>query len=242
MDCSGGTPHREQAIARHNPRYHSGYIAMTLSSDSRIWDSLRLLGAGIFVFASTIGVVFLLSKLFPNAPSWLVPPVVLLAFFGAILAGVVFFHGKLPAGRSEAEIQADRLQLEQSGMLISEHHRALRAFQVEESEDEGSHYFLELEDRSVLYLGGQFLYEYEPLNKTTRMFPCTQFTVRRHRANGFVVDILCSGQVLEPELIAPPFSLDDFEQLDSIAELQIIQDKSYDQVKAERLATTRNRR
>jgi hypothetical protein len=215
---------------------------MALASTSRIGDSVRLFGAGLFVFTFTIGLVVLLSWLFPNAPYWLAMPVILTVFFGSIIAALVFFHGKFTSRRSEEEILADRLQLEQSGMLISEPHRALRAFQLEEFEDEGSHYFLELEDHSVLYLSGQFLYEYEPMNKRPRRFPCAQFTIRRHKDDGRIVDLLCSGEVLEPELTVPALVGDEFEKYGSIADGQIISGKSYEEVKAERLATTRNRR
>lgn len=215
---------------------------MPLTSTSRIWDWLRLLGAALFVFVITSGLVVLVSRLFPNAPSWPLVPLFLVAFFGAILAALVLFHGKWTRRRSEEEILADRFLLEQSGMLISEPYRAVRAFQAEEFEDEGSHYFLELENHSVLYLSGQFLYEYEPLKEKPRRFPCTQFTIRRHKDDGFVVDILCSGEALELEMTAPSFSFDDFEKYSSMKEVQIIPDKSYDEIKAERLATTRNRR
>jgi hypothetical protein len=215
---------------------------MALTSTSRIWDSLRLLGAGLFVFASTGVFIALLSWLFPNGPSWPVVPILLFAFFGSILAALFLFHGKWSHRRSEEEILADRLHMEQLGLLISEQYRALRAFQLEEFEDEGSQYFLELENHSVLYLSGQFLYEYEPLKEKPRRFPCTQFAIRRHKENGHIVDLLCSGEILEPEIMAPPLGVDELEKYGSIADGQIIHGKSYDELKAERLATTRNRR
>jgi hypothetical protein len=206
------------------------------------WDSLRLLAAGLFVFVSTSGLVVLLSWLFPKVQSWPVVPIAVLAFFAIIFAALILFHGKWTHRPSEEEILAERLLLEQPGMLISEPYRALRAFQLEEFEDEGSQYFLELEDHSVLYLSGQFLYEYEPLNEKPRRFPCAQFTIRRHKDDGYIVDLLCSGEILEPEITAPPLALDELEKYGAIADGQIIQGKSYDELKAERLATTRNRR
>jgi len=232
----------EGAKALANVRYHSEYIPMSLASTSRVWDSLRLLGAGLFVFAFTISLVGLASWLFPKAPSWLVLPLSLLAFFSTTLGALFLFHGKWTHRRSEQEILADRFHMEQLGLLISEPYRVRRAFQLEEFEDEGSQYFLELEDHSVLYLSGQFLYEYEPLNAKPRRFPCTQFTIRRHKDDGRIVDLLCSGEILEPEIMAPPLAVDELEKYGSIADGQIIQGKSYDELKAERLATTRNRR
>ena len=211
-------------------------------TSSRIWDSLRLLGAGLFVFTFTIGVIGLLSWLFPKTPEWLVIPVFLLAFFGSILCSLVHFHGKLISRRSLEQIHGDRLRMEQAGMLLSQTFRAHRAFQVEEFEDEGSHYFLELEDHSVLYASGQFLYEYEPSAKEPRRFPCTEFTIRRHKDEGFIVDVLCSGEVLEPEVIAPSFSPADAEKYAFMEGVQAVRGKNYEETKAERLAATRSRR
>lgn len=217
-------------------------LPMGSNTPSRLWDSLRLLAAGVFVFGFTLSLIALLSWLFPKAPAWLVASVFLLAFFGSIVGALVLFHGKFPPGRTEEEIQAERTRLEESGLLTHQSFRALRAFQLEEFEDEGSQYFLELEDHSVLYLSGQFLYEYEPADEKPRRFPCTEFTIRRHKNNGYIVDVLCSGQVLEPEVTAPPLDADELAEYGAISDGQVISGKSYDEVKAERLATTRSRR
>ena len=98
----------------------------------------------------------------PCSASALLPPALLLSLFGAIAVAHVLFQKKLTFTRTEKEIQAERDKLEQLGLLVHQSFRALRAFQLEEFEDEGSQYFLELEDHSVFYLSGQFLYEYEP--------------------------------------------------------------------------------
>jgi len=214
---------------------------MGSNTSSRAWDFLRLFSAGLFVFVFMGGSVVLLSLLFPKSPSWIIIPLCLLAFFGAVLAALALFHGKL-LRRTKEEIQAERDNLEESGLLAHEPFRALRAFQMEEFEDEGSHYFLELENHSVFYLSGQFLYEYEPSDKIPRRFPCTEFTIRRHKNSGYIVDLLCSGQVLEPEVIAPPLGVDELEKYGEIADGQVISGKSYDELKAERLAAMRNRR
>lgn len=101
-------------------------------------------------------------------------------------------------------------ELESKGLLEIHNFTATRAFQVEEWDDEGSQYILELSDGSVLYVGGQHLYEYEPDddpdNRQGRTFPCTDFTIRRHKTGGYTVEIECRGQVLEPECVAPPFT------------------------------------
>lgn len=215
---------------------------MASNSSSRIWDSLRLFGAALFVFTFTFGSIGVLSWLSPKATAWLAAPVLLLAFFGSIAGALVLFHGKLTHRRTEEEIQAERTQWEESGLLAHQSFRAIRTFQLEEFEDEGSQYFLELADHSVLYLSGQFLYEYEPADERPRRFPCTEFTIRRHKDDGYIVDLLCSGQVLEPEVTAPPLDVDELEKYGAISDGHVIPGKTYDEVKAERLATMRNRR
>lgn len=126
------------------------------------------------------------------------------------------------------------------GLLISESFRARRAFQVEEFDDEGSHYFVELEDERVLYLSGQCLYEYEPITDDSelnqpRRFPCSLFTVRRHKNDGCLIDIVCSGEVLEPEFVAPHFDKIDVKRGLIPEDGQIFRDKTYEQLKCERL-------
>lgn len=86
---------------------------------------------------------------------------------------------------------------------------------MREFEDEGLHYFLELADGRVLFMSGQYLYDFEPISDDPEMnqprsFPCSEFTVRRHTKEGYVVDMVCGGTVLEPEVSAPPFEKSDW--------------------------------
>jgi hypothetical protein len=59
-----------------------------------------------------------------------------------------------PVGRTNVR------KLEKHGMLLSRAYEARRAFQVEELDEEGLHYFIELEDHGTLFLSGQYLYNY----------------------------------------------------------------------------------
>jgi hypothetical protein len=111
---------------------------------------------------------------------------------------------------------------------------------VDEFEDEGIHFYLELDDGSTLFLSGQYLYEYEPAPverhspARARRFPCTEFVVRRHKRNGYAIDIQCSGSVLEPEVVTPWFGEDDFKNDRVPQDGAILHDKTYDEIKAER--------
>jgi hypothetical protein len=127
-------------------------------------------------------------------------------------------------------------QLEDEGLLVSSDFRARSAFCVRESADEGPHYLLELADGRVLYLSGQCLYDYEPVSddpevSRPRRFPCTDFTVRRHKLEGHVVEVVRRGAVIEPELILPPFTKRGWRSIGTPKDGQVMPDRPYDLLK-----------
>lgn len=138
-------------------------------------------------------------------PSWLGG---VAGAFAGLVVGVLGYAGHVAIDR---RLSAHRDQVEgleemaARGLLRSTRYRARRACQIDEWEDEGPHYLLELEDHSLLYLSGQFLCEYEPIEVDEdpellqpRLFPCTEFTVHQHRDRGYVVALSCDGDVIEP--------------------------------------------
>lgn len=111
----------------------------------------------------------------------------------------------VPEGPEEREC---RLRAE--GLLVEERYVACRAFEVEMYEDEGRHLFVELEDGAVLYLGGQYLFDYGiDLTHGDRAgvdnFPSSEFTVISHKAEGYVLRIECSGRQLPLERVFPAY-------------------------------------
>jgi len=201
---------------------------------------VRVVLAGLFIFAGMAGGVVVLSIFLPHAPVWLLSIVMMFLFFGLTVAALILFNS--PGGwrrkRQDPEVLVKELQAQ--NLLAIEKFKAKRAFQVEEFEDEGSHYFVELEDGSVLFLSGQYLYEYETLKKRKevlhpRRFPNTEFVIRRHSAKGYVVDILCNGSVIEPEVVAPAFDTDDFGTNRIPEDGQVIANRTFEQLKDERL-------
>ena len=119
----------------------------------------------------------------------------------ATVAPLVILLGILVARRRKAEEPSGTLaRLESQGLLLRQRFRANRAFGVDELEDEGSHYVIELEDRSVLFLSG-------------------------------VLDILCSGEVIEPELFAPPFSIEEYQRCEVPGDGEILTGTSYEALK-----------
>jgi hypothetical protein len=199
---------------------------------------MRLIVAALFVVGSLFAAVALVSV---SGVGERVPVVVGLAL-GLLLillsiAALYLFNPwwANPLGLMKPEQVLQRL--EDEGMLESADFQVRRAFGVREFDDEGLHYFLELADGRVLFLSGQYLYDYEPIEddineKELRRFPCTDFTIRRHKTEGYVVEIICRGTVLEPEFFAPPFPRQKgwLERIPEDGEL--ISDTTYDALKA----------
>ena len=76
------------------------------------------------------------------------------------------------------------------------------AIRIEESEDEGSQYFLKLSDGRVLFLAGQYLYEPEQ----ARTFPCKRIRTTRAPDSRLLIDLACEGPYLDASSVRPPFS------------------------------------
>lgn len=201
---------------------------------------MRALLTGLLVFVGLILGGRIILHLFPKTPGWIAG---VMLFGGLFALTYALFAARRVRLRKEVD---PAKEFEEKGLLVSETYRARRAFQIEELEDEGSHYFIELQDGGVLFLSGQYLYDYEPVTRRPRLtqprrFPCTEFTVRRHSSEGYVVDIQCSGTVLEPEVTAPAFELDDYSSDAFPGDGRIIKDKPYDLLKSERLHESRTK-
>lgn len=193
----------------------------------------NMLRAVIIVFGTFVGglAVYIAATTFLGIVGR--EPWMSIAFFASfIIVGAALALVTRTKGAAKQE-NLNLEQMAQRGLLVHEKCEARRAFQMEEFEDEGCQYFVELKNGSVLFLCGQYLYDYEPANGGSRarprQFPCTEFTVLRHKEFGWVVDVNCAGTALEPECEAPPFGGDD----DPPADGAIISNRSYDEIKLE---------
>jgi len=196
---------------------------------------MRLFFAAAFVFVGMMLVVALLGESLERASPLLR---VLLSIGIAILflilvatAVVLFNWGSVPP-KNHQSLQELIEELKQNDLLVSTRFQAKRAFQVAEAEDEGPHYFIELEDGYVLYLNGQYLYIYDIDETGGAIFPCTDFTIRRHRTEGYVVDIVCAGRALDTEMVEITLS-----EIEGLGEWipqdgDIITSRSYDELRA----------
>ena len=199
---------------------------------------MRVILAGLFVFGGLLFAITLLGPHFDQAShsagSILIGLVMGAALILLVLIAQVIFNGPIRKGKDWGDPEQYIKDLEEKGLLVSTDYRATRAFQLEEYEDEGSHYFVELADGTVMYLTGQYLYDYGPIDddpelNQTRKFPCTEFSLRSHRDEKFAIDIVCRGSAIEPEYIKPhPEAFWKRELEDG----QIITDQTYDGIKA----------
>lgn len=205
-------------------------------------EAMRVIGAGLFVFVGLLGLATLLGalRIFDHSPPWVAGLGLSIAMLVLAVASLWLFNPKGARPFDGRSAEEHLRELEQRGLLESTTFRATRAFGVAEFEDEGLHYFLELADGAVLFLSGQYLYDYEPIAddpdvNQPRTFPCSEFTVRRHRTEGYVADVLCTGDVLEPEVMAPPFGMGYWHAGDVPEDGRVIRDRTYDDLKRSRM-------
>jgi hypothetical protein len=203
---------------------------------------VRLIGAGLFVFVGLLVMVALLGSqnAFDRAPGWLVSSGIAAWTIVLLFLSTRVFQSRDSNLFGTVSIEQQARELEAQGLLESANFRATRAFGVAEVEDEGLHYFIELENGGVLYLSGQYLYDYEPIDddpdlNQPRSFPCTEFTIRRHKKEGFVVDIARSGRVIEPEVVTRAFTRSDWKENRVPEDGDIVKDRRYEALMRERV-------
>lgn len=126
--------------------------------------------------------------------------------------------------------------LEAQGMVETAEYTATRAIMVEEFDDEGLFYLLDIGEGRTLCLMGQALYDFEPLEAErdgedrSRRFPNTRFSVLRHREQADILDLLCHGEPFEPLQIFPHFTPKDYKQGLVAVDEQIIHDFTFDEL------------
>lgn len=201
-------------------------------------DKIRLLFAGLVCFVALLFGAHIAFDVLPKSSS---PGLIGLGLgVGLIVLAIVIFvifnlgRRKVPPGPTLAELEAAEL-------VVTADFRAKRAFEVEEYEDEGRSMFIELVDGSVLFLTGQYLYDYglpdsEIADDSSGAFPTTDFTIRRHRTEGYVLDIISRGKQIEPDFIAKPFGPEIYDQDGVPEDAALIRDRTYDAIKAEHAA------
>lgn len=187
-----------------------------------------------------LGMVGLLSARHSDAhmPWWSFLATIGTLFGSMFLALFIFNRRGFRPNLMRKSRQERITDLDQAGRLVRQAFRAMRAFSIQEFEDEGPTYCIELDDGKVLVLSGQYLHDFEPITddpevNQSRRFPCTEFEVLRHKDAGYVLDINCAGIVLEPEVVARAYT--EAELRGGVPEDgEVIADRTYDALKRER--------
>ncbi len=162
---------------------------------------MRLAAALVYLFAG----MWLYFWLFPAGPFALGVAL----FFALMFTSVPLFNKGLLRklkGQSHAEYLQD---LAAQGKLADEAHQASRALYFEDLDTGSAAIFMDLDSKGILCLYGQHLYQYEPDDdastpRRTRIFPCRQFTLRRLKKSGEILEVLPEGGAFEPAVIAQP--------------------------------------
>jgi hypothetical protein len=210
-------------------------------------DRLRLVLAGLFVWACSLP-AFVLGGPFPpegdgrwlGIPTGLAMP--LLTICLAVIALFVFnprgTRSRTPERTCDCHDPARyREFLEATGGIVATDHRAVRAFEVPDARGRGSYYYVELTDGSVVVASRRQVDEPgddDPGLHDSRRFPCTEFTLRRHRDEGGIVEVVCRGEALVPEAVLGPFTREEYRYGLEPEGGAVITDRSYDELKAER--------
>ena len=208
---------------------------------------MRVILAGLFVFGGVLLAVCLLGPAFDGYPPWhggiLIGLVMGMLFLALVAAAQMLFNWPIDWRKERFNQEEYIKDLEDRGLLISTDYQSTRAFELEEYADEGLHYFVELADGTVLYLTGQDLYDYDPIDddpelNQPRRFPCTQFSLRSHRDQGPYIDIQCRGEVIEPEFVEP--HPERFWER-GLEDGQIITNQTYDEIRAQLISEGRRK-
>ncbi len=196
---------------------------------------LVLATLSFFVFLAVLFGIYL-RFMPPDAPGWLTTVMAMAAFVLALVITnrLVNVQGTNFWSLSRAREPVDRPA--EQGLIADTAYRAVRCFRVEASGEGGPHYFIELWDKSVLYLNGSYLAAYEPrkvlgLINITRKFPCTEFIIQRDRYEGEVVGIQCRGTALEPELFLAPFEESEMESVALLRDGDVVTSRTYEELK-----------
>jgi membrane protein implicated in regulation of membrane protease activity len=152
-------------------------------------------------FLITLGVLLIVSP-----ASWQVGARSLLPVPVALAVAWVVFR-RLRRGERDSG-WLERIERDLAGGQASvTRARVTDAVNVEELEDEGSSYYLRLDDGRVLFLSGQYLYDVEEEGR----FPSAVVSVVRAPATRIVFDVTCEGAPIQPSSRRPPFTDAEYE-------------------------------
>lgn len=191
---------------------------------------MRLILAALFAYvAAMVSIDLIPEGLMPWAMIVAMP----LVFFLAI---IVFNKGAIRR-LFISDTEYLRRQLEK-GRAEKTTYRVTRALCFEDRRTSCMAHFLEIQDRKVMCLYGQYLYEYEPIDDDPEMnqprrFPTSEFTVVRSLKDDVPLDLKVGSEVIGTKLIQEP------DEYRVIADLgfkledgEIVENVTFDEVEA----------
>ena len=185
-----------------------------------------------------LGMLVLVNRFYPNMDSSMMEKLLYVTMAVLIVTAYLLFNK--PGAWKVKNIGIGRT-FQSSGELTRDNYRARRALALTDAENKVTWYVLELEDGKALCLwdklpGGPP--GFDPEEPEVGRFPCTEFTILRHLA-GFIVDIICGGEAIQPEVISLPAQYDaqDFNFLCEDGE--VIPGETFDTVRTKALKGNR---
>jgi hypothetical protein len=176
---------REDPLTKRERAELVGYV-----SPSTVWSRAVLFALAL---AAVAGLAFKFQQsLSIDHPVWVVP---------TTLVGLTLYwrSRRWTGGRDlRARIRAD-LESNTAAVHVL---LVVDAIKVEEAEDEGSTFFLELDTGETVAIGGQFLDRF-----VTRGFPWRQFEIREGARSGLFLGLEGRGERIVPSLVKRPLSM-----------------------------------
>lgn len=183
---------------------------LTLEERKALATSARTIGgwrdrlfAASFAAAAGLGIGLLVAeRVFVGSPASQAVPLAL-----ALIVGIFVY---LRMNREEWRARQTNELSEELAAGVAEivRYSARNAIRVEEFEDEGLSFFVELTDGRILFLSGQYLYEADE----TDQFPNTTFTIVRTPRTRMVLEFDCRGDYFPPVETRAPFTDAEYQQ------------------------------
>jgi hypothetical protein len=163
-------------------------------------------GTGIWL-VSLFAAAGLIRKSAPEARVWYILILLLICVSGAYLyyrkQSRDAHEGALGEMRAHYAADLQAQQLEEWRVHI------IDALQVEEFDDEGSQFYLELEDGRVLFVMGQYLWDFEDDDENP-LFPNRELLITRLPYAGDIFDMTCLGEHFPPSATRPRFTQEEY--------------------------------
>jgi hypothetical protein len=173
----------------------------SLARGSSAWRWFGAAWLGATGFLVVLGALYLITGARTARASWFVLVV------GAVGFSTYLYLRRLSAPhiaaeRASASADAAMAQVDETTFAVED------AIEVEESEDEGKHFYVKVRGGRVVFFSGQYLYD----AVKTKRFPAERVTIVRTPASKIVLSLTTSGAYRPPSTVRKPFADRDHER------------------------------